>query len=343
MRETLSAVIVCWSSAFAVRGLLRSAGVVDRPNQRSSHTEPTVRGGGIAIVCSVWALGIVQQWHHYSPAMVTILSCFACLAIISFVDDLKGLGSLTRFGCHLVAAIAAVEVIGVDGLLSSFFPFSSSHIVHFVEWSLSILWIVGYTNAFNFMDGINGIASTQAAIGGLGGALLYRTQAGLVASDPVILSYIVGGAALGFLPHNFPRARMFMGDVGSAPLGYLLAVIVLWAAKVAGWWTLIPFLLLHSNFVLDTAITLGRRVVRRERWYEAHREHFYQRLVRSGKSHTFVTGMEVALQVVVLSLLAVYLSASTPLRLAIISSILVLWLCFFYYCERVYRRFSEVG
>ena len=94
-----------------------------------------------------------------------------------------------------------------------------------------------------------------------------------------------------------------MGDVGSAPLGFLLAFLALWAAKEHGWWLLIPLALLHANFVLDTGITFVRRVLRGEKWYDAHREHFYQRLIRSGKSHAFVTGCEMGLQLLVLGLI----------------------------------------
>jgi UDP-N-acetylmuramyl pentapeptide phosphotransferase/UDP-N-acetylglucosamine-1-phosphate transferase len=159
-----------------------------------------------------------------------------------------------------------------------------------------------------------------------------------VVSPPVLLSLVIAGACAGFLPHNFPRARMFMGDVGSAPLGFLLAALVVWIARDYGWWLLIPLGLLHANFVLDTGLTLARRVLRGERWYEAHREHFYQRLIRAGKSHPFVTGLEMALQGVVLGLMVLYLHASVPARVGLIAVVILVWLAFFAYCERLFRR-----
>jgi UDP-N-acetylmuramyl pentapeptide phosphotransferase/UDP-N-acetylglucosamine-1-phosphate transferase len=190
------------------------------------------------------------------------------------------------------------------------------------------------------MDGINGLAAGQAIVTGLGMALLGSVVSGQssMVSPPVLLSLVIAGACAGFLPHNFPKARMFMGDVGSAPLGFLLAALVVWIARDYGWWLLIPLGLLHANFVLDTGLTLARRILRGERWYEAHREHFYQRLIRAGKSHPFVTGVEMALQGVVLGLMVLYLYASAPVRAGLIALVILMWLAFFAYCERLFRR-----
>jgi len=134
------------------------------------------------------------------------------------------------------------------------------------------------------------------------------------------------------------NARMFMGDVGSAPLGFLLATLVLWLSRDHGWSLLIPLVLLHANFVLDTAITLARRILRRERWYSAHREHFYQRLVRSGKTHTFVTLWEMGLQVVVLLLMVAYLYVGPGAGVGLIIAVIAIWLLFFWYCECQFQR-----
>jgi len=188
------------------------------------------------------------------------------------------------------------------------------------------------------MDGINGLAAGQAIVTGFGMALLGGLALHGYESTPVLWSMAIGAAALGFLPHNFPQARMFMGDVGSAPLGFWLAVLVLWLATNVGAWILIPLALLHANFVLDTGITLLRRILRGECWYEAHREHFYQRLIRSGKSHAFVTGWEMALQGVVLGLMVLYLYVSVPVRVALIFLVILAWLAFFVFCERSFRK-----
>ena len=207
--------------------------------------------------------------------------------------------------------------------------------------AIAFLWLAGYTNAFNFMDGINGLAASQAAFTGLGMALLTSVVSGPPISAPLLLSVILAGAALGFLPHNFPKTRMFMGDVGSAPLGFLLATLVLWSARDYGWSLLIPLALLHANFVLDTGITLVRRIIRRERWYAAHREHFYQRLVRSGKSHAFVTLWEMGLQMVVLALMLLYPRAGDVERLGLMGLVVAIWLAFFCYCESQFRMKAD--
>jgi UDP-N-acetylmuramyl pentapeptide phosphotransferase/UDP-N-acetylglucosamine-1-phosphate transferase len=115
-------------------------------------------------------------------------------------------------------------------------------------------------------------------------------------------------------------------------------VLVFWLASDAGAWLLIPLMLFHANFVLDTGITLLRRILRGERWYEPHRQHFYQRLLRSGKSHAFVTGWEMTLQGIVLGLMVLYLYASMPVRVGLIALVILVWLAFFAFCECLFRR-----
>jgi UDP-GlcNAc:undecaprenyl-phosphate/decaprenyl-phosphate GlcNAc-1-phosphate transferase len=215
------------------------------------------------------------------------------------------------------------------------------------EWALTLpvavsavvgfFWLAGYTNAFNFMDGINGISGVQAGVTGIGMAVVAGLAGGDWGHPAVLGALIVAGAGIGFLPHNFPRARMFMGDVSSAPLGFLLAGLVWWAASDLGWWLLAPLALLHANYVFDTGITLVRRVLRRESWHSAHREHFYQRMVRSGKSHAFTTGWEAALQIATAALMLIYLVAGLPGRLLLVGVVVGIWLAFFVWCERLFR------
>jgi UDP-N-acetylmuramyl pentapeptide phosphotransferase/UDP-N-acetylglucosamine-1-phosphate transferase len=121
-----------------------------------------------------------------------------------------------------------------------------------------LLWFAGYANVFNFMDGINGLAAGQAVATAIGTALV-GVAAGLPAGHPaIVLAVLVAGAAGGFLPHNFPRARMFMGDVSSVPLGFMLAVLAVWVARDANWWLIVPLGLLHTNFWLDSGLTIVR-------------------------------------------------------------------------------------
>lgn len=315
---------------FPARVILRRAGIVDKPNVRSSHTIPTVRGGGIVVVAVV---GAAMGWAARDVTVVSaILLLFIGLAVVSFIDDLRGLKARTRFTVQVVCAAIAVEV-----LVRTTYPSGN------VAWLGAIavvagLWVAGYTNAFNFMDGINGIAAIQAISTGIGTALVGRAAGVPLGHPALFLAFVVGGAGLGFLPHNFPRARVFMGDVSSATLGFLLAVLAFWISRITSAWVLLWLGLLHSNFVLDTAITLFRRARRGDRLHEAHREHFYQRLVRAGWSHTAVTMAEAGLQIVVVLALWQATNAAWPIKVGVGAGVILVWLAFFAFAEYVFRK-----
>lgn len=326
-----------WLVTFPLRYALRQAGVVDRPNARSSHTLPTVRGGGIGMtlavcVVLVW-IGRAENWVWGFLLAPTVL-----LAAVSFWDDLRSLGAKVRFAVHALAAgLALYGLLGhaPAGPQAGGIAAAAGVLVLFG-------WLAGYTNAFNFMDGINGLGGGQALLTGLGTAAV-ALLAGLPREHHgVILAVAIAGAAAGFLPHNFPRAKVFMGDVASASLGFSLALAGVWIARDAGWPILLWIGLLHANFVLDTGITLIRRIARGERWQEAHREHFYQRLVRAGRSHTEVTLTEGALQIVTVGLVltGVYFRTQPLWGVLIALLVIALWSGFFVYCERVFRSAS---
>jgi UDP-N-acetylmuramyl pentapeptide phosphotransferase/UDP-N-acetylglucosamine-1-phosphate transferase len=323
--------------AVPVYRFLVARGIVDRPTERSSHNRSTARGGGLAMGAVVvggglW-LGVWQGWMPLGGVLPATLG----LAAISFWDDLRSLGVAVRFGCHVLAAVLALACLGWPGWMLGLSPELAFRLPTWAGVVLGLVWLAGYTNAFNFMDGINGLAGFQALITAAGTGLLGGLATGEWDAAPVLFAWMVAGAAAGFLPHNFPRARMFMGDVGSAPLGFLLAVLVLWTAHRLGSWLLLPLLLLHTNFVLDTGITLARRVARGEEWFRPHREHFYQRLLRSGKSHAQVTLWEVGLQSGVLALLIGYLYAGALVRGVILLAVIGTWGLFFRACERAFR------
>lgn len=330
--------LACGVLALPVRRILLRRGVIDRPNERSSHTQPTVRGGGIAIMAIV-AIGagiiaIVQQ----EPALAAMAAAAIVLAWVSFVDDLRSMSRLLRFGCHAACAVITIAVLGFPSVTLSFTETSGFILPFAIGLPFLFLWIAGYTNAFNFMDGINGIAASQAIVTAGGTAAIAFLAGADLTDAPVLFGGIIAGAAAGFLPYNFPRARMFMGDVSSAPLGYLLASLAVWVSAKYGWWLLIPLVALHANFVFDTAITLIRRIVRGERWYDPHREHFYQRLIRSGRSHAFVTGWELALQLMIFGLMSGYLYANASLKAFLLMAVVGIWGSFFAYAERSFQR-----
>ena len=237
--------------------------VLDRPNARSSHAVPTPRGGGIvpavAAVAVVLAAGPGPSWWVASAAAV--------LAGVGFVDDLRDLPVSARLAAQVAVAVAVA--VGLTLALDA--PAGLA--------LLSVPWIVGYVNAFNFMDGIDGISGLHATLVGLTWGV-----AGVVADDVLglALGAVLAAAALGFLPYNLPRARVFLGDVGSYFLGGWIAVGAVVLTPRIG---LLPALLPTAVYVADTAWTLLGRLRRGERWGEAHRDHVYQRLVRQGWSH----------------------------------------------------------
>ena len=325
-----------WLLGFPVRKLLVRWNIIDRPNARSSHIEPVARGGGLGILFAVVAMVAIAV--PVEERVVAWLASGIGVAVISFVDDLRPQPAWLRFGCHLAGAALILWALGFPLLRVGFTAESGWWMPLVLSAAVALFFFVGHTNAFNFMDGINGIAAGQAAVTGAGMALLAGLASGKWNSAPELLCWVIAGAGAGFLPHNFPRARMFMGDVSSAPLGLLLAALVVWLAAEHGAWLLLPLGLMHANFLLDTAITLVRRVSRGERWHEAHREHFYQRLIRSGKSHAFVTGAEMGLQLLTFGLLAGYVRAESGLRPWLAAGVVGLWLGFFGWAEAEFRR-----
>lgn len=250
------------------RGLARRLGWIDNPNERSSHSVPTPRTGGKAILLG-GAAGVVAT-AAYDRGLVVVFACAALLAILGMLDDARNLGWLPKLAAQLVAAggvLAMPEMrpLGLGVLIAAIF-------------------IVGYTNAFNFMDGVNGIAALQAMISGATmGLLLWR--AGDTAG--ALVCFAIAGGAAGFFPWNAFTGSIFMGDVGSLPLGFLFAAFVLRGAKtgIPAWVMALPLL----PFLLDTGLTLLRRIARREQIVRAHRSHFYQQLTDLGWSHLAVT------------------------------------------------------
>lgn len=246
-------------------GLLRRAAVVDVPNERSSHSRATIRGAGIGVaICGVAAAvtaGILEQ-----PVMFVVGTFTAMYAALGFLDDLRGLRVAIRLPSQLVVAFGVVVALGAPPAL----------------WvpGLGVVFVAGYVNAFNFMDGINGISALHAL--GIG---ITWTVAGWLGDVPVavIAGGVAAASALAFLPFNLPRAKAFLGDVGSYYFGGWLAVSAL--VLIDRLHPLVVLLPL-APYLADTAWTLLRRVRRGEVWYEAHREHVYQRLVQAGWTHT---------------------------------------------------------
>lgn len=242
--------------------LLRTRGLpLDEPNERSLHRVPVPRTGGIAIVIGIVAAAL---WLRASPSLLVPA---VALALASYFDDRHALPAAVRLLMHLLAA-------GIFLWLAA----GSSGAALLVVLLLAIAWI---TNLYNFMDGADGLAGGMAVIG-FG---TYGLAAWLGGNRELeLLAWSIAAAAAGFLIFNFPPAKIFMGDVGSIPLGFLSA-----AFGVAGWqqglWPLWFPLVVFAPFIVDATTTLARRLLRGERVWEAHRQHYYQRLILSGWSH----------------------------------------------------------
>ncbi|MGE3916995.1 MAG: glycosyltransferase family 4 protein [Hyphomicrobiaceae bacterium] len=235
--------------------------VLDIPNDRSLHVRPVPRTGGIGLMLSV-ALTLLVAGGGSAALVAPALA----LAALFLLDDVRGLAVPVRFAAQFMAAGAFLDWSGPYPLL--LLPLLATGIV----WSI---------NLYNFMDGSNGLAGGMTVIG-FGTLAVAASQGG--APDLAMLAAIVAGAAAGFLVWNFDPARIFLGDAGSIPLGFLAAGI-----GISGWqrgtWPFWLPLLAFSPFVVDATVTVIRRGLAREKVWQAHRTHYYQRLIRSGWSH----------------------------------------------------------
>jgi UDP-N-acetylmuramyl pentapeptide phosphotransferase/UDP-N-acetylglucosamine-1-phosphate transferase len=254
--------------------------VLDHPNERSLHTRPVPRGGGLAIVLAAVLTSAVVSCFTRLPSEFFVLGAAGlAVAVISFIDDQRALNATIRIATHIFAA--AVVVYAGYRLPHDLLPGYTLVPTGPVSIAVTMLFVVWMTNLYNFMDGMDGFAGGMAVFG-FGGLAIFGALADHVAF--AFASAIVAAAAGGFLLFNFPPARIFMGDVGSALLGFLAAAFTLWGGRDG----VVPFwaaLLLFSPFIVDATYTILRRGARRERIWEAHRSHIYQRLVQCGWGH----------------------------------------------------------
>lgn len=285
----IAAVVASLVVTRLVLGMLERRSILDLPNQRSSHRSPTPKGGGIAVVTVIAICWTVPALN--SLIVGTILLGGLLLALVSWVDDLKTVGVLTRLIFQFAAVVTALYFMDNEGLLlQGLAPKWLDRIC------TTLLW-VWFINLFNFMDGIDGIASVEAMVISCGITILSFTSPAL-APDPW-LSLSIFGVAIGFLRSNWPPAKLFLGDVGSIPLGYMLGGLLILVAMKGAWQIA---LILPLYFLLDSTVTLCRRAFHLKPIWRAHREHYYQQAVNSGKSHAEVTTAVAILGVVLIGL-----------------------------------------
>lgn len=245
--------------------------LIDQPDARRSHAVATPRGGGVAIVAAfvVAMIAVLVRQPDWIVVLGPAMAGLVLVAAIGWVDDHRPLSPGARLGVHVVAA----GLLAFGCIAAGREPWEAGF-----AFALALVLV----NAWNFIDGIDGIAVTQAAL-----VALLCASALPAGSAGWMLACALLAACAGFLPFNFPAARIFLGDVGSGALGYALALLLVLSGgtQPAGAWLLLPL----SACLLDVALTLGTRIVRRERWWTPHVQHLYQRLARRWSGHTGVT------------------------------------------------------
>ncbi|MFN8446964.1 MAG: glycosyltransferase family 4 protein [Caldilineaceae bacterium] len=298
----LSTLLIAYFGVGGIRLWAEQRHLLAYPNARSSHVRPTPKGGGLAIVLAcalVMAVYLsalteieVTAWAYLLGAML--------IAGISWIDDIYNLPSVLRLTVHSLCALPILIWVGYWHVLP--LPFGGEIALGWFGPLLTFVWIVGLTNIYNFMDGIDGLAAGQAVIAGIAwGCFGWWSQQPFV----FLVGFCIAAACGGFLGHNWAPARIFMGDVGSAFLGYSFAVLTVAAAQKQP--VLMPVgVLLLWPFLFDAGFTILRRLQRGENILAAHRSHLYQRLVIAGRNHRTVTLLYLGLAVVGAGLAGVY-------------------------------------
>ncbi len=288
--------IIVWSlllagaASWVLTGLLRryalARSLVDIPNERSSHSTPTPRGGGVSVVLTFLMMLPLLHAFDAVPARLlwALLGAGGCVALVGFLDDHGHIPARWRLLAHFIAAGWVLFWLGGLPPLSVLgFMFDFGWLGHV----LAAVYLVWLLNLYNFMDGIDGIAGIEAITVCLGGAVLYLLLPE-VNSGALAPTLLLAAAVAGFLFWNFPKAKIFMGDAGSGFVGMMLGIFSIQAAWVVpelfwGW------VILLGAFVVDATTTLVRRVLRADRFYEAHRSHAYQYASRKFNGHVPVS------------------------------------------------------
>ena len=300
---TLTPLIAAWA---------RRRDLLDVPNHRSSHVVATPRTGGAAFVpAALLGVAILHVTGVIGTNVLIVVGAALAVGVVGFIDDLRSLPAAGRLLFQLIVALLLVRTVGFPAL-----PFDLHGAI---AAGLTVIWIAALTNAYNFMDGIDGIAGAHAVVAGIGWALIGVLTG---SQQATAMGLVVAAAAGGFLVYNWQPARVFMGDAGSAFLGFLFGTLPLVVSVEPGEQPMVSAWLLAWPFLFDTAFTLMRRVRRRENVLLAHRSHLYQRLTATGLPHWRVSLLYAALSAIG-GAAAIALAAGQSV-LALISGIAVL-------------------
>ena len=290
---------------------------IDQPNERSLHNRPVPRTGGAAIMLAILAAFL---WLGWAPGMLALA---LALAVVSVIDDRRGLPIGVRLAAHATAA-AAFGVIWLGDSWPA--PYCLLSIV-------AVIWI---TNLYNFMDGADGLAGGMAVFG-FGAYAIALFAAGQAGAAAATLSIAL--AAGSFLLFNFHPARVFMGDAGSIPLGFLAATIGLLGIRDNVWPIGFP-LLVFSPFIVDATLTIVRRALRGERFWQAHRTHYYQRLVQLGWGHRRTALAEYALMSACACIALWTRTASIVVQIAALTAVGIGYVLIAVAVDRTWARFA---
>ncbi len=310
-----TALAVAWIATRAVRSVALRKHLLDRPNDRSAHINPTPRLGGIGIMSGFIPSACVIAAVCRAPAGAwVIIVATAFISLVGLIDDVRPMRARVRFLAQLAAAAA---VVGSNPAAVrdawTLIPLPLLVVV-----PVSVLWIVWVTNLYNFMDGIDGIAGGQAVIGGIAIAAAAFAVGGTLQGGLVLA---LAAASLGFLVLNFPPASIFMGDVGSTPIGFFFASLPF--VQIGG--SAVPaevVLLALGLFILDATTTLVRRLARGERFFQAHRTHWYQRPLALGVPHRAITLASYPGMMFVGAMALAYPAASPAVRWALVATVI---------------------
>ncbi|WP_336817960.1 MraY family glycosyltransferase [Cedecea sp. MMO-103] len=333
--QALIVAVVVFILSFILTWCLRAYAlknnVIDIPNQRSSHSIPTPRGGGVAIVISLMvgliALSLLQLISY--STMFSLIVAGGITAVVGFLDDHGHIAARWRLLMHFLAAAAGLFFLGNFPAIELFgYTFSAG----WIGMVFGLVYLVWMLNLYNFMDGINGLASMEAIVFSLTSLLIvWIAVPDALGSDASLSVLLLGAAALGFIFWNFPNAKIFMGDAGSGFLGITIGLLALHIGLLDSKLFLAEMCLL-GVFIVDATLTLLRRLLAGKKVYEAHASHGYQILARKYGSHKPVTLGALCVNLIWLTPFAMLIAAGAitgvvGLAIAWAPVVIVAWRC----------------
>ena len=312
-----------WALCWPVKTWLKRKELWDKPNERSSHVTTTLRGGGLAPLILTYTGIISFVIPHNTELGLAWIGGLSLLSWVSYCDDREDVPIAGRLAVQIISVLLILWVVSEKNI-----PLGSLILIGIA--------MVAYINFVNFMDGIDGLVTGLMVLIPI---CIVCVVPGL---DPMTkaMGCVLGGGALGFLPFNFPRARMFLGDLGSITFGFNSGVLLIWGfvsnSTVPKKWII---LLIPMYFFLEGFTAIVRRMVSGEKWWLPHREHFYQRLIRSGATHTRTTLLMWGGQIIAVIIVWLSLKLSWEIIMAYIW-VGVVWMVIFTYAEFEFKRAS---